>query len=74
MRLTKITACVVLAALAAAGVALGADAPDFRNVWWGMTMEEVMAAETEATLTVLADQPVLVGDCIVAGRRPGFPE
>lgn len=28
-----------------------------------------MAAETEAALTVLADQPVLVGDCIVAGRK-----
>lgn len=69
MRLIRIMVCVVLLTLAAAGSALGADAPDFRNVLWGMTMEEVMAAETEAALTVLADQPVLVGDCIVAGRK-----
>lgn len=59
----------LLIALLMTGSALGADAPDFRNVRWGMTMEEVMAAETEAALTVLADQPVLVGDCIVAGRK-----
>ncbi len=70
MRLIRrILACVVLTALAAAGVALGAEAPDFRSVRWGMTMEEVMAAETEVALIVVTGEPALAGNCTVAGRK-----
>lgn len=65
----RILVCILLVALFAAGYVLGADAPDFRNVRWGMTMEEVMAAETEVALIVVTGEPALAGNCTVAGRK-----
>ena len=58
----------LLIALLMTGSALGADAPDFRNVRWGMTMDEVNAAETEVGLRAVTGYSTLAGDCVVAGH------
>jgi len=69
MRLIRrILACVVLTALAAAGVALGAEAPDFRSVRWGMTSREVLASETDCMIVdVDGTGEMLMGMSTVAG-------
>jgi hypothetical protein len=48
---------------------ISSDTPDFRSVRWGMTMEEVTAAETEVVLRVVTGYSTLAGDCVVAGHH-----
>lgn len=64
----RVLTSALLIALLMTGSALGADAPDFRNVRWGMTMDEVNAAETEVGLRAVTGYSTLAGDCVVAGH------
>lgn len=64
----RILVCILLVALFAAGYVLGADAPDFRNARWGMTMNQVAESE-EIVLIPLSEHPVLAGSVTVASMK-----
>lgn len=68
LSIRRVLTSALLIALLMTGSALATDAPDFRNARWGMTMEEVMAAETEVVLSVVTGYSTLAGDCVVAGH------
>ena len=62
-----LSAVVLLASLAFAKNT--ADAPDFRNVVWGMTQAEVIRAETAATLDEQGDDYLWYKDVTIDGKK-----